>query len=165
MIRENPLFILIKGEIEYSQSDFVAALETADQGYRMPGVRVKDTGLPSPKQSFFSFTEKERCALFLLYAKALAANRKIKEAKAIISTAIGEFAGTKEEVSVLIANSEILILSGELQKAIQLLRGVTSDSAYFELSRQTLADVYLNHLKDRRRFAKCYQEIIINQPN
>lgn len=64
--------------------------------------------------------------------------------------AISEFTGTQEEVNVLIANSEIATQTGDIKKAISILKGVNSDSPYFVQARTMLADVYLTHLKDRR---------------
>ena len=54
-----------------------------------------------------------------------------KEAKAIMTRAISEFTGSSEEVNVLLANSEIAIKSGDIKKAISILKGVTADSPYF----------------------------------
>lgn len=79
--------------------------------------------------------------------------------------AIREFSGTTEEVNVLIANSEIAIQSGDIKKAISILKGVNADSPYFVQSRMILADVYLTHLKDRRQYAKCYTDLIESNPS
>ncbi len=50
----------------------------------------------------------------------------------------------------MLANAEISIATGDIKKAISILKGVTKDSSYFVESRKILADVYLNHLKERR---------------
>lgn len=68
--------------------------------------------------------------------------------------------GTSEEVNILITNSEIAILSGDVKKAISILKGVKVDSPYFVQSRKILADIYLEHLKDRRQYAKCYTDLV-----
>lgn len=81
-----------------------------------------------------------------------------------MTRAIGEWTGTEEEVNVLIANSEIAIESGDIKKAIAILKGVKSDSPYFQQSRIILANVHLNHLRDRRQFAKCYTDLIEASP-
>ena len=54
-----------------------------------------------------------------------------KEAKQIMVKAISEFTGTEEEVNVFIANSEISTQTGDIKKAISILKGVNSDSPYF----------------------------------
>lgn len=40
-IRENPLFMLIKGEIEYDTGDYVAAEMTAQQAYNLPVIKSR----------------------------------------------------------------------------------------------------------------------------
>jgi len=77
-----------------------------------------------------------------------------------MSKAITEFTNTPEEVNVLITNSEIALKCGDIKKAISILKGVKEDSPYYIQSRRLLADVYLNHLKDRRLYSKCYVDII-----
>lgn len=77
-----------------------------------------------------------------------------------MTQAISQFAGTPEEVHVLLANAVIAIESGDVKKAMSILKGVRSDSPYFVQSRKMLADIHLNHLKSRKGYAKCYYEII-----
>ena len=49
-----------------------------------------------------------------------------------MSKAISEFTGTPEEVNVLIANSEIAIQSGDIKKAISILKGFFFKDFLFE---------------------------------
>ena len=46
----------------------------------------------------------------------------------------------------MIANAEVSLASGDIKKAISILKGVTADSPYFSLSRKKLADVYLKYI-------------------
>ncbi len=80
-------------------------------------------------------------------AKAYVSNKKINEAKTVISRAISEFTGTEQEVNILIANSEIAILTGDLKKALSILKGVNSESAYFAEARKIMAEVNLSIFK------------------
>lgn len=54
----------------------------------------------------------------------------------------------------------ISVESGDIKKAMSILKSVKSDSAYFVESRKLLADIHLQHLKSRKGYAKCYYEII-----
>ncbi len=56
-----------------------------------------------------TFSEKDRCSIYLLLAKCYAKNKKLKESKAIMTQAISQFAGTPEEVHVLLANALIAV--------------------------------------------------------
>ncbi|EGR31890.1 tetratricopeptide repeat protein [Ichthyophthirius multifiliis] len=161
MIRENPLFMLVKGEVEYAMGNFLNCEQTMEAAYEIP--EVKDQNIQknsNNQQQILQFGEKDRCQIFLLYAKALSKNNKAKDAKKIMNLAIGQFANTPEEVNVFIANSEIAINSGDVKKAISILKGVQQDSPYFLRAKQILADVYLEQLRDKRNYAKCYTDMV-----
>ena len=61
----------------------------------------------------------------------------------------------------MLANSEIAIESGDVKKAINILKVVQPDQATFKQSRVILADIYLNNLKDNRNYTKCYMDLIL----
>ena len=167
-IRENPLFMLIKGEIEYDMGDYTAAEQTAEQAYNLPSVKSKITAEPTKdvrKFKAMNFSEKDRCSVFLLLAKCYAKNKKGKETKAIMGKAIGEFSGTSEEVNVLLTNALISLDTGDVKKAISILKAVKSDSPYFIESRKLLADINLEHLKSRKGYARCFYEMIELDPS
>lgn len=48
-----------------------------------------------------------------------------------MTQAISQFAGTPEEVHVLLANAMISVESGDIKKAMSILKGVKPESAYF----------------------------------
>ena len=73
-----------------------------------------------------------------------------------MTQAISQFAGTSEEVHVLLANASIAVDSGDIKKAMSILKGVKSDSPYFVESRKQLADIHLKNLKSRKGYARCY---------
>lgn len=56
-------------------------------------------------------------------------------------------------------------MSGDIKKALSILRAVPSTSPYYKDSRILLADIYLKHLKDRRHYAKCYFDLIEVDPS
>lgn len=152
--------MLIKGGIEYEMGDYVTAEETMVAAVVLPSVkkRVVDSSMLNFK--VLTFSEKDRCSIFLLLAKCYAKNKKLKESKSIMTQAISQFAGTPEEVHVLLANAVIAVESGDIKKAMSILKGVKPDSPYFVESRKMLADIHLQHLKNRKGYAKCYYEII-----
>jgi tetratricopeptide repeat protein 21B len=84
----------------------------------------------------------------------------VAQAKQLIDDAISEWAGSSEEVEVLMANSEIQLDLGDIKKALDILKTVDPQSSNFAQSRKLMADIYLKHLKDRRHFAKCYVDLI-----
>ena len=103
--------MLVKGEIEYNVEDYGLALQTLEATYNLPGIKDKQEKQQFAKKDLgqqakiLQFGERDRCQVFTLLAKAYAKNKKITEAKQVITRAISEFSGTQNEVNVLIANS------------------------------------------------------------
>lgn len=82
-----------------------------------------------------------------------------------MTQAISQFAGTNEEVHVLLTNAYIAIESNDIKKAMSILKAVKADSTYFVESRKMLADIHLKFLKSRKGYARCYYEIIETNPS
>lgn len=112
-----------------------------------------------------NFSEKDRCSIYLLLAKCYMKNKKQKESKQIMTQAISQFAGTNEEVHVLLTNAFIAIESNDIKKAMSILKAVQKESTYFVESRKMLADIHLKYLKSRKGYARCYYEIIDSNPS
>ena len=137
-------------------ADYPAAEETMAAAAGLPSVRRKVTDPNMFNFKVLTFSEKDRCSIFLLLAKCYIKNKKAKECKQVITQAISQFAGTPEEVHVMLTNAMIAVESGDIKKAMSILRAVKSDSPYFVESRKLLADIHLQHLKNRKGYAKCY---------
>ena len=166
-IRENPLFMLIKGEIELKSGKTEAALQTLEAAFQLPGVlKPADTRKKGKKSVFqiLQFEERERCQIFVNLAKAYVAAKRVSDAKTIMNEAISIFTGTPEEGNVLMANAEISVASDDIKKALSILKAVSPNSPYFIESRKFMAEICLDQLKDRRQYAKCYLDLIEVSP-
>ena len=76
------------------------------QTINLPAVKKKNfDDSSSNKFKILSFSEKDRCSIFLLLAKCYIKNKKNKESKQVMNQAIGQFAGTNEEVHVMLVNA------------------------------------------------------------
>ena len=71
--------------------------------------------------------------------------------------AINEFQGTPEEVRITISNADLALARNDVEGALAMLRGITPDQPYFVQAREKMADIYLNHRKDKRLYASCYR--------
>ena len=74
--------------------DYSSAQETMAAAAQLPTVkrRVNDSSMLNFK--VLTFSEKDRCSIFLLLAKCYIKNKKSKECKAVMNQAISQFAGT-----------------------------------------------------------------------
>ena len=111
--------------------DYTGAEETMVAVSSLPSVKRRVTDQNMFNFKVLTFNEKDRCEIFLLLAKCYMKNKKNAESKKVITQAIGQFAGTPEEVHVMLANATIAVESGDIKKAMSILRAVKSDSPYF----------------------------------
>ena len=80
-----------------------------NQAMSLPSVKRKNATGDEKKFKVISFSEKDRCSIYLLYAKCLMKNKKAKESKNVMNQAISQFAGTNEEMHVLLTNAFIAV--------------------------------------------------------
>jgi tetratricopeptide repeat protein 21B len=74
--------------------NYQAAEETMLQAMNLDSVKRKGHEDSGKKFKVLSFTEKDRCSIFLLLAKCYVKNGKQKESKALMNKAISQFSGT-----------------------------------------------------------------------
>ena len=167
-IKGNPMFMLVKGEIEFKTGDYQSSLQTLEAAFQLinepnklkAAVIATETGV-----GVLKFSEKDRCMIYVWLGKAYAKNKRTEDARRIINEAITEFAETPQEVNVLIGNSEIAIEGGDIKKALSILRAVSPTSKYYLQAKKLMATVYLKNLKDRRHYAKCYVDLVDQDPS
>lgn len=74
--------------------------------------------------------------------------------------AVGEFSGTPEEVRVMLAQSELSLKMGDTKKALNMLKKIAPTSRNFIEAKKKQAQIYLDELKDRVNYTRCYLEIL-----
>ena len=160
MIRENPLFMLVKGQVEMKQKKFVEAAKTFEAAMNLQGIRgggeVKRIGI-------LNISEEDRGMVFASLAICYAETGEIQKATRIMGEAIGEFAGTSVEVIIVLANSEIAIKKGDIKQALNILNGIQPDSPSYKEAKIAQSEIYLNKMSNRRLYAKCYYDIVANE--
>jgi len=76
--------------------DFTTAEETMASAITLQSVKRRVTDATSLGFKVLTFSEKDRCSIYLLLAKCYTKNKKVKESKTIMTQAISQFAGTSE---------------------------------------------------------------------
>jgi tetratricopeptide repeat protein 21B len=86
---------------------------------------------------------------------------KIEEAQSQINRLIDEMQDPNMEDDILFLNSELALKTGDVKKAVNLLKKITTkDEITYKESRMKLAEIYLTVLMDRRLYTWCYIEIL-----
>lgn len=79
------------------------------------------------------------------------------EAAKVLQDAIHEFSGTSEEVRVAIANADLALAQGDIERALSILQNVTAEQPYFIEAREKMANIYLKHRKDKMLYITCFR--------
>ena len=69
--------------------------------------------------------------------------------------------GTGEEIRLDVASADLSLNRGDTQQAISALRAVPPENQYYMQARHKMADIYLNHLHDKRMFATVYRFVTL----
>lgn len=82
-----------------------------------------------------------------------------------MSRSISEFQGTPEEVKVMLAQSDMAIKMGDVKKGLAMLKKIQPDNPSFVEAKKKQAQLYLDELKDRMNYQRCYLEILDSNPS
>jgi tetratricopeptide repeat protein 21B len=86
--------------------------------------------------------------------------KDFEKAKRILTNAIREFAETPEEVRVMLAQSDLSMKMGDTKKALNMLKKIQPGDRSFVQAKKKQAQIYLDELKDRNNYTRCYLEIL-----
>ena len=76
--------------------------------------------------------------------------------------AINDFQGSGEEVRLTIANVDLALARGAVDEALGMLRNISSEQTYFIQAREKMADIYLNHRKNKQLYVSCYRFVAVS---
>ena len=92
--------------------------------------------------------------------EVLAEIGNFNEAKKILQKAVVEFSSTTEEVQIIIAQSNLFMKMGDIKKALNMLKKISHENKNFIEAKKKQAQIYLEQLRDRKNYKRCYMEII-----
>lgn len=164
-VRDHPLYHLIRARILKKQGDVADAVKTLTMAMSLPGVKTSGKPDANKMKSDIQISVNDRVSVFLELTEAHRLQNEQHEAAKVMQDAINEFQGTPEEVRILIANAELSLARGDVEMALGMLRNITPDQPYFVEAREKMADIYLNHRKDKRLYASCYRELVDKHPS
>ncbi|XP_040004915.1 tetratricopeptide repeat protein 21B isoform X1 [Xiphias gladius] len=163
-IQEHPLYHLIKAQTKKKMGELTEAIQTLQMAMSLPGVRRAGSSSKS-KSKKIELSPADCVSVFLELAETLWLNGEQHEAAKVMQDAINEFSGTPEELRVTIANADLALLRGDTELALSMLRNITPEQPYYIQAKEKMADIYLNHRKEKRLYASCYREMVEKLPS
>lgn len=106
----------------------------------------------------------DRVGAFVCYSSLLGKARRMKEANSVLAHAKVTFAGSPQEVQVLVAASQLYVEKNDFDAAIRMLDKVPQDNATYPRAQLIKADIILNHNHDKEGFTRCYQQLADRDP-
>ncbi|XP_038077972.1 tetratricopeptide repeat protein 21B-like isoform X2 [Patiria miniata] len=164
-VREMPLYHMIKAKAQRKLNQLDECIKTLQSAMQLPGVKQRAASASKRGGKVRPIAASDRVSVYLELAEAYRLTDSQHEAAKVMQDAINEFGGTPEEVRVTIANADLALARGDTELALSMLRNVGQNQSYFIQARVKMADIYLNHRKDKRLYAGCYRELVEKQPS
>ncbi|XP_061308433.1 tetratricopeptide repeat protein 21B isoform X2 [Pezoporus flaviventris] len=163
-VREHPVYHLIKAQTQKKMGELSEAIKTLQMAKNLPGMR-KSAASSKTKGKRIEIDTSDRVSVFLELVEVHRLNGEPHEAVIVLQEAINEFSGTSEELRVVIANADLAIAQGDVEQALTMLRNITPEQPYFVQAKEKMADIYLQHRKDKRLYAGCYRDLVEKLPS
>ncbi|XP_077584851.1 tetratricopeptide repeat protein 21B-like [Stigmatopora nigra] len=163
-IREHPLYLLIKAQAKKKMGELTESIHLLQMAMNLPGVCKAETSAMF-KNKKIELSSADCVSVFLELAEALRLSDKQQEAANVMQDAINKFSGTPEELRVTIANVDLALSHGDTELALSMLRNITPEQLYYIQAKEKMADIFLNHKKDKRLYVSCYREIVDKLPS
>lgn len=107
----------------------------------------------------------ERAKIFMNYIIVLGKNKDFEKAKKVMARAIAEFQGTSEETRIMLVQSDLALIQGDTKRALAMLKKIAPDNKDYVAAKKKQAQLYLDELKDRINYKRCYLEILDFDPS
>jgi tetratricopeptide repeat protein 21B len=155
-IRTNPVFLLIKAQVEIKMGNHSEALKSLETAYDLPGVKDKNSKGKElgSKRYNLPFGIEERAKIFILLIEVKAELSDFGGAKKVLQKAVAEFSKTSEEVHVIIGQSNLFVKMGDIKKALNLLKKIGPENPNFVEAKKKAAEIYLSQIGDRKNYKR-----------
>lgn len=126
-----------------------------------------EDGIDDLEDSFLDrlpITDEDRIGVIIAHATLLNKAGKSKDANKLLSDAKVNFAGSAQEIHLLLASSQLAIDRGDYEAAIRSLDKIKPESTHFHRAQVLKGEILLVHNHDKEAFTKCYVSLVESNP-
>lgn len=166
-IRSVPLFRLLQASVRGQQGRVDEAIAEMEQIMALPELQALSGsgGRASMHTESLRLTDDDRVAAYVTRASILSRARRLKEANKVLSEAKIVFAGSPQEVQVLVAASQLAVERNDFDTAIRMLDKITDDSPTYLRAQIIKSEILLMHNRDKEGFTQCYRSLVEKDPS
>lgn len=159
-VRENPMYHLLNGIIKKSQMQFEDAkkcFQTALNICSAAPPTNKLTPIASDTNDAHTLSLSDRVTLHLQMIDAFLLTNQPADAIKLMDRAFEEFANTPEEGRVIIANADIALQEGKVQKVLEYLQNIGPGQPYY------LQVFFIGFIVENRGNQKCLLKCLFSK--
>ena len=131
-IRHAPLFKLTQAIIRAQQSRTEEAIDITTELLTAPEVvHPSLSAIGGQSIDSLALSDEDRVAVFVVHAQLLGRLRRLKEAHKALSDAKVIFAGTPQQLQVLVASAQLAVDRGDHESAVRMLDKVAVENSSF----------------------------------
>ncbi|KAI8899995.1 hypothetical protein BC833DRAFT_583602 [Globomyces pollinis-pini] len=161
-IRHECNFFLLKTRCFIGLKEYDNALTVLNSSFNLPNVKEAIKAIDFHKEWNKSPTVAQVGQMYLFRMEAEAGlNMDIEK---IMEEALRLFKGTPNENIFIITKGKESLKRNDIQGALDILGSIKPDEMNYLEARSLMADIYLNHKKDRKGFAECFREVVERRP-
>lgn len=151
-VRNTPDYHLVKARLLQANGQLEDALKILEAAMALPGVKRAQPGAsPLPLQ--------DRISVFLELINCHAKLGHLPEAAQIMQQAKLEFGNTSEGARINMADADISVRRQDYDSALRILNEIPESSVYHTRAKAKSADIHLNHKRNKKMYAACYQQL------
>lgn len=159
-----------QGKTDEALSEIVALSQLpqllfSDTGGSSTGIEGRGEDLEDSFLDRLPITDEDRVGVIIAHATLLNKSGKVKDANKLLSDAKVNFAGSSQEIHLLLASSQLAIDRGDFESAIRSLEKIRPESSFFHRAQVLKGEILLVHNHDKEAFTKCYLSLVESNPN
>ncbi|CAB3383131.1 Hypothetical predicted protein [Cloeon dipterum] len=146
-VKEHPIYLLVQAKNQRAKGNVSDA------------IKWLRTGLASS-----SLSSADKVTISLELAETLTEAGRVDEATDLLRRTVAEFSGTSEEGRLIAAQADLALKANKVDHALEILNSIGPSEMHFLEARHKMAEIYLVHKRDRKKFAACYLSIVEQKP-